>query len=211
MKPEERRSGMSDPDLSADCRQRLVALRRDQPELQADGVTVARLDQFEADLDVFEKLPADTLDEQIKARETQRRNAAMEDLRIPLRAVRGPVEDAYGDRSPEYRSLGLADMAELNDADLLRAAVTAGAAGKLLLDDLKIVTEGLNQDRLDAIEPAAAKFKAVIGEQTRLVTTRSLNAHARARKHNLLHDECGTLCAKGVRRYEDTDPKRADD
>ena len=202
---------MSDPDLAADCRLRLVALRRDQPDLADDGVSTTRLDTFAADIKTFAGLPGDVLDEQFKKLERERRDAEMEALRIPLRAVRGPVEDAYGNRSAQYKALGLDDMANLNEADLMHGAVTAAAAATVHLADPKIVAEGLTQARIDAIAPAVATLETAIGAFSTRVLARSLNAQERVRQHNALHDECGTLCAKGYRQYEYTDPKRADD
>ena len=209
--PEDRQSGMSDADLGADCTKRLVALRRDQVALADEGVTIARLDDFELEVKKLDQMPADVLDEQTKAAENEKRDTAMENLRAPLRAVRGPVEDAYGDRSPQYRMLGLDELADMNEADLLKAAVTCAAAGTLHLTDPKVTAEGLTQTRLDAIELAADALKTVIGTRDQLVMQRSLNAQGRVRQHNLIHEECGKLCAKGVRKFEVTDPKRADD
>ncbi len=206
-----RRSGMSDPDLTADCRQRLVALRRDQADLADDGVSGARLDTFEGAIKTFAALPADILDEQFKRLEKERRDTEMEALRTPLRALRGPVEDVYGDRSAQYRALGLAELADLNEADLLRAAVTATAAAALHLQDPRIVAEGLTQARIDAVAPAVERLETAIGAYNGRVLSRSLNAQERVRQHNALHDECAVLCAKGFRQYAFSDPKRADD
>ena len=209
--PENRQSNLSDADLVADCTKRLVALRRDQAALADDGVTPARLDTFEADVLTLHKMPADKLDEQEKAVENQKRDGAMDDLRTVLRAVRGPVEDAYGDRSPQYKMLGLDELADMNEADLLKAGVTCAAAGARHLTDPKVVAEGLTQARLDAIAPAAKALTDIIGARDGLVMDRSLNAQGRVRQHNKIHKECATLCAKGFRKFEKTDPKRADD
>ena len=211
-KPDEtRRSNLSDPDLAADCRLRLLALRRDQTDLADDGVPTTRLDSFEAAIKTFAGLPGDVLDEQFKAIERERRDAEMDALRAPLRAVRGPVEDAYDNRSAQYKALGLAELADLNEADLMFAAVTAAAAATVHLADPKIVAEGLTQARIDAIAPAVASLETAIGAFSTRVLTRALNAQERVRQHNTLHDECAVLCAKGYRQYAFSDPKRADD
>ena len=202
---------MSDPDLAADCRLRLVALWRDQSDLADDGVSTLRLDTFETDIKTFVALPGDVLDEQFKRLEKEQRDTEMDALRAPLRAVRGPVEDVYGDRSAQYRALGLADLADLNEADLLRAAVTARAAATLHLQDPKIVAEGLTQARINAIAPAVVSLETAIGAYSERVLSRSLNAQERVRQHNALHDECAVFCAKGFRQYAFSDPKRADD
>ena len=73
------------------------------------------------------------------------------------------------------------------------------------------MAEGLTQARIDAIAPAVATLETAIGAFSTRVLARSLNAQGRVRQHNALHDECGTLCAKGFRQYAFTDPKRADD
>ncbi len=209
--PEERQSGISDADLCADADKRLVALRRDQAALQPDGVTTQRLDDFEADVKQLRNLPADTFDEQIKALENERRDDAMETVRDAIRQVRGPVADAYGDRSRQYKALGTAELADLNEADLYSAAATCAAAANVLLTDEKIVQEGLTAGRIADIEPAVTALRTVVKQRDTLVMQRSLNAQDRVRRHNAINDECSTLCGKGYRKFWKTDPKRADD
>jgi hypothetical protein len=208
---EVRNSTLSDAELVADGRRLLVAARRDLPLLANDGVDKARLDKLEQDIEAFELLPSDTVDEATQAAETERRDAAADALQDAIRAVAGPVIDVYGRQSPRYRALGILDMENMNDAELLLAATDCHAAGTRLLTDAAVVKEGLTQTKLNAIGPARQALVDVLDQRTQLAEQRSLNAQARVRAHNPLNDEITRLQGKCQRKFRTADPARYDD
>jgi|GEM_PF-6096632 len=210
-KPESRNSTLSDADLVADGRRLLVAARRDLALLATDGVDEARLTKLEKDLEAFEKLPSDTVDEATLTAETQVRDGAVNTLQDAIRAVAGPVIDVYGLQSPRYRALGIVDLEQKNDAELLRAATDCHAAGTRLLTDAAVVKEGLTTAKLAAIGPARQGLVDVLDKRTQLTEQRSLNAQARVRAHNPLNDEITRIQGKCQRKFRGTDPARYDD
>ena len=209
--PEVRNSSLSDADLVADGRRLLVAARRDLPLLTNDGVDADRLNKLEQDIEAFENLPSDTVDEATLAAETQVRDAAVNTLQDAIRAVAGPVIDVYGLKSPRYRALGIMGLEEMNDAELLRAATDCYAAGTRLLSDAQVVREGLTDTKLAAIGPARQALVEVLDQRTQLTEQRSLNAQARVRAHNPLNDEITKIQGKCQRKFKGTDPARYDD
>lgn len=210
-KPEVRNSTLSDADLVTDGRRLLVAARRDLALLATDGVDEPRLIKLEKDLEAFEKLPSDLVDEATQAAETQVRDAAVNTLQDAIRTVAGPVIDVYGRQSPRYRALGIVDLEGMNDAELLRAATDCHAAATRLLADEQVVKEGLTKTKLDAIAPARQALVDVLDSRTQLTEQRSLNAQARVRGHNPLNDEITRIQGKCQRKFRGTDPARYDD
>ena len=207
-RPLTRNSSLSDADLSADGRRTLLALRRDQPALADDGVSPARLDALAQALQTFDALPSDVVSEAAQTLETTARDQALAALQAAIRRVAGPVADAYGTTSGQYRSLHVLDLANLNDAESLKAATDCVAGGQRLLADPRVTQEGLSQARLDAVGPARQALVDALDRRTAGELDRALAAQDRVRQHNALNNEITTLQAKGQRRFRAADPAR---
>jgi hypothetical protein len=95
-----RQNNISDADLVADCRQRLSQARLDLSDLQAEGVTAADLDSFEAEVAAFEKLPSDEALEYARVALRETRDTALETGRNAVRDVLNPVRRATATPRP---------------------------------------------------------------------------------------------------------------
>lgn len=209
-KPEDRRSNLADPDLVRDARKQLKALHRDLTDPATDGITTARLEAHETQIETLDVMPSDVVSEQRQAEETAEKDKAVGELRDALRAVAGPVGDAYGTTSPRYKRLNVLDLTRKDDDELLRAATDCHATGTTFLTDAACVQEGLTQAHLAAIPPRRQALVDLLTSRDNLVMERSIAAQARVRQHNVVYDEYAVFNEKGQRRFQH-DPARYDD
>lgn len=155
-------------------------------------------------------MPSDVVDEQTQAAETAEKDKAVNTLQDALRKVAGPVADAYGQASPQYKRLNVLDLEAKTDDQLLRAATDCLAAGTAFLADPACTKEGLSKTRLDALPLARKALVDLLDSRANLMMQRSLNAQARVRRHNVVHEEYAVLNEKGQRIFKG-DPARYDD
>lgn len=201
---------MADPTLVTAASKQIIALRRDQTLLADEGVTVDRIDAYEAEVKKLDALPSDTVDAQTQAAETAEKEKAVDALQAAIRKVAGSVADAYGQSSPQYKRLNVLDLEGKDDDELLRAATDCHSVGTTFLTDEACAKEGLSKARLDALPQARQALVDLLGTRDNLVMQRSLNAQARVRQHNVVHKEYAVFNEKGQRIFKE-DPARYDD
>ena len=75
--------------------------------------------------------------------------------RTCLRQVAQPIGRAYGDQSPEYRSLAVGDVSRKTVPEVLQALLTVPTVGAAYVKDPKAVDQGFSKARLTALAPPA--------------------------------------------------------
>lgn len=197
-----RQNALSDADLVADCRRRINQARLDLADLQADGVTAADLDTFEADTTAFEKMPSDDALEYERVRLRESRDTALEAGRQALRDVLNPVRRAYGDTSPQLKRFGASRLADAPPADVLGWLADAQETGRPYLTDEKTSKEGFSQARLDALAPAHQALRLAQKDFLDADQRRQEGTRARTLAYNALDTRCAQLCARGNDHYQ---------
>ncbi|MDB5233171.1 MAG: hypothetical protein JWR44_164 [Hymenobacter sp.] len=205
----QRNGSFSDADLSTECVEKLEALAANLVALVEEGLTQPMLDDFKGRIATFQALPTDENLIYAIATNTAKRDTALEAARTGLRKVLQPISRAYGDQSPEYRSLAIGDVSRKTVAEVEQVLLTAPVAGAVFVEDERAVKEGFTAARLEALAPLYAELFAWDGKMHAAETARTAATRARVLDYNALNTQCGGLCARGYDHFMESDQQKA--
>ena len=205
----QRNGSFSDADLAADCDEHLAALTANLAALAGEGLTQKMLDTFGASIAAFRALPTDESLLNAIVTNTQRRDTALEAARSGLRHVSQPIARAFGDQSPEYRSLAIGEVTRKSVPETLQVLLTVPTTGAGFVQDAKAVLEGFTEARLLALAPLYAALFAAEGQLRAAETARAAATRSRVLAYNTLNTTCSNLCARGYDHFVETDAQKA--
>jgi hypothetical protein len=205
----QRNGSFTDVDLATECTKKYGALLDNLEQLTNEGLTEKMLRDFKEEIAAFQALPTDENLLYAIVGCTAKRDAALEAARTGLRRVLQPIGRAYGDQSPEYRSLAIGDVSRKSVAEVEKVLLTAPVSGANFTADDKAKAEGFSAERLTALAPLYADLV----ERGRLVhaaeTARTAATRARVLTYNALNTNCSSLCARGYDHFVETDQQKA--
>ena len=205
----QRNGSFSDADLATDCDENLVALTDNLKALQDEGLTAEMLKEFGSSIEAFRALPTDESLLNAVVMHTQRRDATLEAARSGLRHVSQPIGRAYGDQSPEYRSLAIGEVTRKSVPETLQVLLTAPTTGAGFVNDPKAVKEGFTAARLLALASLYAELFAAEGHMHAAETTRTAATRFRVLAYNTLNTDCSGYCARGYDHFVEIDAQKA--
>ena len=205
----QRNGSFADADLATECTDKHTALTDNLPALAGEGLTPAMLTAFEKQIADFRALPTDENLLYAIVTNTAKRDAALEAARTGLRQVAQPIARAYGDQSPEYRSLAIGEVSRKTVPETLQVLLTAPITGAGFVKDEKAVKEGFTEARLLALAPFYATLFAAEGQMHAAETARTAATRFRVLAYNALNTTCSGLCARGYDHFVETDAQKA--
>jgi len=205
----QRNGSFPDADLATECIEKFEALTANLTALGEEGLTAAMLTAFKASIAAFQVLPTDENLLYAIGSNTTKRDAALEAARTGLRRVSQPIGRAYGDQSPEYRSLGIGEVTRKSVAETLQVLLTAPTVGAGFVDDEKATKEGFSAARLEALTPLYAELFAAEGKMHAAETARLAGTRVRVLAYNALNTLCSSLCARGYDHFVELDKQKA--
>ena len=129
--------------------------------------------------------------------------------RTGLRQVAQPIGRAYGDQSPEYRSLAVGDVSRKTVPEVLQALLTVPTVGAAYIADPKAVDQGFSKARLTALAPLHTELFEQEGKMHAAETARTAATRARVLAYNALNTLCSNYCARGYDHFVETDQQKA--
>ena len=205
----QRNGSFADADLATECTDKLAALTDNLPALAGEGLTPAMLTAFEKQLTAFRALPTDENLLYAIVTNTGKRDAALEAARTGLRQVAQPIARAFGDQSPEYRSLAIGEITRKSVSETLQVLLTAPGVGAAFVADKKAQDQGFSAARLAALAPLYANLFAGEGKMHAAETARTAATRGRVLAYNALNTECSSQCARGYDHFMETDQQKA--
>ena len=205
----QRNGSFADADLATECTDKLGALSDNQAALAEEGLTAAMLTGFQQQIAAFQALPTDENLLYAIGTNTTKRDAALETARTGLRQVAQPIGRAYGDQSPEYRSLAVGDVSRKTVPEVLQALLTVPTVGAAYVKDPKAVDQGFSKARLTALAPLHTELFDWEGKMHAAETTRTAATRARVLAYNALNTLCSNYCARGYDHFVETDQQKA--
>ncbi|WP_046245941.1 hypothetical protein [Hymenobacter terrenus] len=205
----QRNGSFADADLATECSEKLAALTANLAALGVEGLTAAILTDFGQAIAAFQALPTDENMLYTIGISTGKRNTALEAARTALRQVAQPIGRAYGDQSPEYRSLGIGELTRKSVPDTLQLLLTVPAIGAAFVQDPKAVDQGFSETRLTALAPLYAELFKWEGKMHTAETDRTTATRTRVLAYNALNTLCSSLCARGYDHFVEIDAAKA--
>ncbi len=205
----QRNGSFADADLATECAEKLAALTANLAALADEGLTPAMLTAFEQLIAAFQALPTDENLLYAIGTNTTKRDAALEAARTGLRQVAQPIGRAFGDQSPEYRSLAIGEVTRKSVPETLQALLTVPAVGAAYVADPKAVDQGFSAARLAALAPLHAALFDWEGKLHAAATARTAATRARVLAYNALNAQCSDLCARGYDHFVEIDQQKA--
>lgn len=205
----QRNGSFADADLATECTAKLAALTDNRKALATEGLTPAMLTAFEQQIAAFRALSTDENLLYTIVTNTAKRDAALEAARTGLRQVAQPIARAYGNESPEYRSLAIGEITRKSVAETLQVLLTAPEVGAAFVAEKPAQDQGFSAARLAALAPLYAALFEHEGQMHAAETARTAATRARVLAYNALNTECSSQCARGYDHFVETDQQKA--
>lgn len=205
----QRNGNFTDADLATECTDKFAALTDNLKALADEGLAPAMLAAFDKQIAAFRALPTDENLLYAIVTNTTKRDAALEAARTGLRQVAQPIARAYGDQSPEYRSLAIGEITRKSVPETLQVLLTAPGVGAAFVDDKQAQDQGFSAARLAALAPLYADLFAHEGKMHAAETARTAATRARVLAYNALNTACSSLCARGYDHFMESDQQKA--
>ncbi len=186
-----------------------VLLTRDQADLAARGITVARITAFAGLRNTFMAVPQDETMVALITVAINSRDAVATSMQIAIREVVGIAKNTFGDGSADYKTFMASDLSRMNAADLSFLSVTIVSRGNVYL--AQMAPKGLTAAMLAAITTLKTSLDTKIkdvetAQANQLITTQ--NRHVIA---NAFFDEMKAMCDTAQVYYVDRNKLKAEE
>jgi hypothetical protein len=200
---------IDDANLITTTKGKIAFMRRDIIKLADYGITTAMLDDFEAQVVVFEEFPTDSelLGEQTYA--TELKDAKANELRDALEPIRTRVESKYGIGSARSKQFNIGNIARWDDANLLRCGRRVKRIGTIRLAEL--APKGLTAAILDDLKTICNEFDELIIDQDEKTGERDIAQEDRVEMGNAIFLQLKELCRFGKSAWRTSDVAKYND
>lgn len=204
-----RNYNMTDAELCSFASSLAGIMTRDIADLAPFGITAATIASFKALVDAFEMFPSDDymLGDMMIA--TRRKDQAKEEVKNQIRIMAARFEAKFGRNSGEYKKLGISDLSNMNDKNLL------GVSRGVYLSAVKFKTQladyGVTDAVLEAYNDMDEAFEHAINDQGDAIMNRDNTTQDRIKTGNELYAYVTKYCNFGKTVYERTDPAKYND
>jgi hypothetical protein len=206
--PVHRDYNFPDPDLYAQCLERLKYIARDKAEFLNYAYGEEKIANFEALCKAFEALPTDDelLGEQMTA--TQKKYDQREKLKTAIRNIMTRVETKYDSKTGRYRKFGTAKLHEMNDPNIILCGhrVMRVATAQMTF----LVETGLRDTHVDSLREACAAFENAVHIQLDKVSDRDIAVESRVELCNKMYAELVLVCNIGKDIWAETNRTKYD-
>jgi hypothetical protein len=186
---------MTFPELYAESRKKLLAMRRDESEFAAFNVTAADIDAFEDLIGEFMNLSDDEeMLNQISIA-TDNKDAVREEIYVKLRDLRARAKVVYAADKAKFKTFTVANMTLLNDEELLFGSRAAAVNAREDLTEL--AAAGLTAAMIDALDAKNDEFEKAMQAKQAAVAAREAETATRTKKFNELYSLLTKYCGIG--------------
>lgn len=197
-----------DPELYAQCLERIQYVRRDAAEFQNYGYTPAKIANFEALCKKFTEFLSDDelLGEQMVA--TQKKYEQREKLKSAIRSVMTRVETKYDSKSGRYRKFGTTKLNEMTDPHLILCAHRVMRVATAQMSFLE--ETGLKPIHIDQVKEACTAFENAVHIQLDKISERDIAVEVRVELCNKMYQELVLVCNIGKDIWSETNRSKYD-
>ena len=109
---------MSYEKLICTCIEKIAFLRRDQAELAARGITILKIDEFEAECQAFIDLPSNITEVETSSKGFTDRDKQIVVLSSAVRLVLNIATDTFSPKSSQYKAFNVKGLSKMNANEL---------------------------------------------------------------------------------------------
>lgn len=184
-------------------------MNRDITEFTARNITQADIDTFEAEGNVFETILPDSFYRSQITIEVDAKNAARESCQLQARKIAGYIEQAFGDKSGQYKSLSYGKLGNAQEKAFITGVrlVARAAEGYLGIAS----TYGLTQAMIDSLVAEAQMMEDKLHQVAQKEADRDIKANERVAAGNALYDKLVQYCSVGKSIWEDVNEAKYND
>ena len=179
-------------------------ITRDISEFSAFNVLAANVSALQTLCDAFEIFPTDEFIYQEYLSATEEKDNLVAEIKVMMRNIALRVELKWGKSSQKYKSLGIADMSQLND----EAFTTRARMLWAFANDYKteLASEGLTQVMLDDLNDKIQDLDDARRDQIKKGSYRVEMTTERITKGNELYNLVARYCEIGKRIWDGVNP-----
>ena len=184
-------------------------MRRDLEYLEDYGVTEAKITALNAQNEVLNALPSDEILKSDYSYAVDERNHKRAVVEKTTKSIGLRAKEAYRNNLSREKALNIQYLVQLNDGELLNAALIVHSNAVKFLNDL--MPEGITQAYLDTYKINIDNFKLSIQTAKEKQQLRNEGTQNRTEAANLLYSQVSKYCDYGKAAFEDTNPSRYSD
>ncbi|MEI6061754.1 MAG: carboxypeptidase-like regulatory domain-containing protein [Bacteroidota bacterium] len=198
-----------DTDLKKTADRIIGCIQRDRDQFSERGFTDAKLLQVKGMVNDFADIPSDVELLGALSKATQKKDVSAENARIQMRSVRTMAHNAFGVKSPSYRSFGFENMDSMSDEQLFFHGKRVIREATAQLQEL--ASEGLTGSRLEQLQATLNVFEKDIQDKEAAEKQRDARTQERVNAGNALFREISRLGNTGKDIWASTDEARYND
>jgi hypothetical protein len=184
-------------------------MNRDVTEFTARNITQTDIDDFEAQGNAFEDMLPDSYYQSLITIEVEAKNTARDNCQKQARKIAGYVEQAYGDKSGQYKSLNYGKLYGSKDRSFITGARLVARAAENLL--ASVSTYGLTQQMIDDLIAEAQIMEDKVHMINQRESERDIQTHDRIIAGNALYAKLVQYCTVGKAIWEDVNEAKYND
>jgi hypothetical protein len=184
-------------------------MNRDVTEFTARNITQVDIDAFEAEGDAYESILPDSYYRSQITIEVDDKNTARAACQIKARKIAGYVEQAYGPKSGQYKSLNYGSLNGARDRSFITGArlVAKAAEGYLPTVSTYGLTQGMIDDLITEAQLMEDKLHAIAQKEGE----RDIITNDRISAGNALYEKLVKYCTVGKAIWEDVNEAKYND
>lgn len=160
-------------------------IERDAAELAKYGVNDAVKSNIKQKTEALKEMASDEeLLYRISA-DTVKKDDSAEKVRDAVRSIAVRAKNLFGEKSPQYKQLGIKDLTRMKDNELYRCAKRVIRTAEEYLSELS--QKGLTQEEIDALRQLALQLDDNIDHKDDAVRKRDIAAEERVKLGNKLY------------------------
>ena len=184
-------------------------MRRDLEYLEDYGVTEAKITALNTQNELLNALPSDEILKSDYSYAVDVRNQKRVVVEKTTKSIGLRAKEVYHNNLSREKALNIQYIAQMNDGELLNAALIVHSNAVKFLNDL--IPEGITQAYLDTYKTNIEDFKLAIQTAKEKQQIRHEGTQNRTEAANLLYSQVSKYCDYGKAAFEDTNPSRYND
>lgn len=187
----------------------VMHMNRDVTEFTARNITQTDIDAFEAEGNAFEAILPDSYYRSMIKIVVDAKNDARNNCQNQARKIAGYVEQVYGSRSGQYKSLNYGKLLGAKDRSFITSARLVAKAAENLLANVSAY--GLTQQMIDDLIAEAQIMEDKVHDIVQKESERDIATHDRIVAGNALYQKLVQYCTVGKAIWEDVNEAKYND
>lgn len=174
-------------------------LEEDQAELEARGITKARLDAFSSSRNAFLLIPSDKVQEQLTIKANDLKDQFGNSVRIQIKDILGIVETTFGLDSTEYKSFGISAISTIDTDGIYQ--ISQNVLTQCQTYKTELTAKGLTPDQVGDLTKSRTELYTLINKA---ITAKTIEKQVTDQRHaagNALWKELKDMCSIGSKYF----------